>query len=131
MCLRRPLRFVIVRRGSRAGIAFRSILAVALSLTVSVAAASVADPLWIQGVYDDGDHDVLVVTSVGAVGTAAALVTFPYRFGTLYSLIHTAWHPSRCAGREVKPRAPPSAATACLPTLVRNRFRHTPPTTSW
>jgi hypothetical protein len=89
----RPLRFVTHRRASRVSIAWRSLLVAAgLVFTVSLASAFVADPLWIHGAYDDVDHDALIVTAVGTMGTAALLGLFLCLVGTLASP-NTAWCP--------------------------------------
>ena len=63
MCLVIPwsLRLVCPSRGSRVAFVWRSVLSVALGLTLSLVSVAVPDPLWIRGAYDDGDRDLLIL----------------------------------------------------------------------
>ncbi len=46
----------------------------ALATLISLAHASPPDPVWIGGVYDDDDHDLVVVR---IIGTAGSVEPFP------------------------------------------------------
>jgi hypothetical protein len=75
------------------------LLLVALALHPALAQASPPDPSWIPGIYDDADHDdvVLLLTSDSAAATPAAFATPVPTLPLIGSLAH---------GLEAAPRAP-------------------------
>jgi hypothetical protein len=74
-----------LRRAARPGrLALRVALA-ALSLILPLAGAALADPVWVDGVYDGGDHDLLLaaVSDLSPLDPPPTVLSAPSLVGSL------------------------------------------------
>jgi hypothetical protein len=95
------------RRTTLAGRALILLAAAAVAAILPLAGASMADPLWVAGVYDGGDYDDLVALSGDASvqkGSAPAILP-AVTLGSLPSSRPT--RPADTFPRSILPRAPP------------------------
>jgi hypothetical protein len=88
------------------------LLLIAPAALPALAYASPADPVWVHGVYDDGDHDDVVwLATAAAADLAPPEVPHPPAnvppVSTVPLLAESAPHPA--AASAVCPRAPPAA----------------------
>jgi len=104
-----------IRQGSASIRAWLSLCVLSLLLVVtalvSLAYASPADPLWISGIYDAGDHDdvVWLVTHTGMAQDCAqtSSLASPTLIGVLTIFSSSVHVPPRPPA--LHPRAPPAA----------------------
>jgi hypothetical protein len=90
--------------------ALSALVLASIAALPAMAHASPPDPIWIVGVYDDGDHDGLIALAAWATGATDAPLDGHLTFFPVEGLppVHDR-APSAHASSSVRSRAPPAA----------------------
>ena len=86
-----------------------ALLVASIAALPAMAHASPPDPVWIRGLYDDGDQDDLISFVAWAIGVTVAPLDADSTLGPVGALLPVqSWAPASSAPPATRSRAPPT-----------------------